>query len=279
MSKVLQLQIKDNKGKIIKDTGTIEIKNQTDKSAELYLYGDIISYSMSENYKEWYPDDKCPKDIKQFLDEIGEVENLDIHINSGGGSVFGGIAIYNLLKNYKAKKTVYIDGIAASIASVIAMAGDKIIMPKNATLMVHKPSNSYFWTSMNADELRKDAEILDNCQKAIINTYMERAKENVSRETIEKIVNDETWLIGEDALEYFDLEIHEGVEAEACVSDYFEKYERIPDGIKNKKQQFDITNSVNTEKIADQVVEKLKIEKEKEIENRKKQILEDLDLI
>lgn len=279
MSKVLQLQIKDNKGKIIKDTGTIEIKNQTEKSAELYLYGDIISYSMSENYKEWYPDDKCPKDIKQFLDEIGEVENLDIHINSGGGSVFGGIAIYNLLKNYKAKKTVYIDGIAASIASVIAMAGDKIIMPKNATLMVHKPSNSYFWTSMNADELRKDAEILDNCQKAIINTYMERAKENVSRETIEKIVNDETWLIGEDALEYFDLEIHEGVEAEACVSDYFEKYERIPDGIKNKKQQFDITNSVNTEKIADQVVEKLKIEKEKEIENRKKQILEDLDLI
>lgn len=279
MSKVLQLQIKDNKGKIIKDTGTIEIKNQTDKSAELYLYGDIISYSMSENYKEWYPDDKCPKDIKQFLDEIGEVENLDIHINSGGGSVFGGIAIYNLLKNYKAKKTVYIDGIAASIASVIAMAGDKIIMPKNATLMVHKPSNSYFWTSMNADELRKDAEILDNCQKAIINTYMERAKENVSRETIEKIVNDETWLIGEDALEYFDLEIHEGFEAEACVSDYFEKYERIPDGIKNKKQQFEITNSVNTEKIADQVVEKLKIEKEKEIENRKKQILEDLDLI
>lgn len=279
MPKVLQLQVKDKKGKFIKDTGTIEIKNQSDTSAELFLYGDIISYSMSEDYKEWYPDDKCPKDIKEFLDEIGEVDNLDIHINSGGGSVFGGIAIYNILKRCKAKKTVYIDGIAASIASVIAMAGDKIIMPKNATLMVHKPSTSYFWTSMNADELRKDADMLDNCQKAIINTYMDKAKENVTRETIEKIVNDETWLIGEEALEYFDLEIQQDVEATACTSDYFEKYNRTPEEIKQKTQKLSTTVNINTDDIVNKIVNKMKAENEKEIEDKKKQILEDLDLI
>lgn len=72
------------------------------------------------------------------------MSSINIHINSGGGSVFGGIAIYNMLKRNSAQKTVYIDGIAASIASVIAMAGDRIIVPANATMMIHKPSNSYF---------------------------------------------------------------------------------------------------------------------------------------
>lgn len=80
MSK-LQLAIKDKKGDLIQK-GQLEIKNQTESSAELYLYGDIISYSMSESYREYYPDDKCPKDIEEFLNQIGDVEKLDIHINS-----------------------------------------------------------------------------------------------------------------------------------------------------------------------------------------------------
>ena len=123
MPKILQLKAKDKQGKL-RNTGCIEIKNQTETSAELYFYGDIIGSSMSEDYKNYYPDDKCPKDITDFLDEIGDVDKLDIHINSGGGSVFGGIAIYNQLKGCKAHKTVYVDGIAASIASVIACVGD-----------------------------------------------------------------------------------------------------------------------------------------------------------
>lgn len=236
MSKILQFQNKDKQGKL-RNTGYMEIKNQTETSAELYLYGDIMSYALSEDYKKYYPDDKCPKDIKDFLDEIGEVDNIDIHINSGGGSVFGGIAIYNLLKNYKATKTVYIDGIAASIASVIACVGDKIIMPKNATFMVHKPASGYFWTWMNADDLRKDAEILDNCQKAIVNTYMSRAKEGITREQIEELVNQETWLIGDEAEQYFDFDIEESLEAVACTSEFFDKYENVPESLKSKPEE------------------------------------------
>ncbi|MBU5331420.1 Clp protease ClpP [Anaerocolumna aminovalerica] len=280
MPKILQFQNKDKQGKV-RNTGYMEIKNQTETSAELYLYGDIISYSMSENYRNYYPDDKCPKDIKDFLDEIGEVSHLDIHINSGGGSVFGGIAIYNLLKNYKATKTVYIDGIAASIASVIACAGDKIVMPKNATFMIHKPMNGYFWATMNADELRKDAETLDNCQKAIVNTYMSKVKDGITRETIENMVNVETWLIGDEAEQYFDFEIEESTEAVACSSDYFDKYENTPENLKSP-EELKATININADEIVEKLYAKLKADtnpKDESQEQIKNQLLEDLDYL
>ncbi len=264
MSKILQFKAKDKQGKV-RNTGCMEIKNQTSTSAELYLYGDIISESMSEYYKEYYPDDKCPKDIKDFLDDIGDVDNIDIHINSGGGSVFGGIAIYNLLKNHKAYKTVYIDGIAASIASVIAMVADKLVAANNSTLMVHKPLLSYFFTTMNADDLRKDAETLDNCQKAIMNTYMSKVKDGVTKETIEALVNEETWLVGSEIANYFDIEVEDGIEAAACESEYFEKYLNIPKDLKEIPQ-----------KAAD--TEQSMKDTEKQNEAIKNQLLEDLDL-
>lgn len=281
MSKILQFQNKDKKGNI-RNSGYLEIKNKSDKSAELFLYGDIISYSMSEYYKEYYPDDKCPKDIKDFLDEIGEVDNLDIHINSGGGSVFGGIAIYNLLKNHKAYKTVYIDGIAASIASVIACVGDKVVIPQNATFMIHKPMNGYFFTTMNADELRKDADVLDNCQKAIVNTYMSKAKDGVSREVIESMVNAETWLIGDDVKQYFDFEIEDSSQAVACTSDYFDKYENVPEDLKSKYVDSKATITIDTDELANKIYAKLKADtepKEQSQEELKNQLLEDLDYL
>lgn len=272
MSK-LQLAIKDKKGALIQK-GQLEIKNQTESSAELYLYGDIISYSMSESYREYYPDDKCPKDIEEFLNQIGDVENLDIHINSGGGSVFGGIAIYNMLSRKKCTKTVYIDGIAASIASVIACCGDRIIVPKNATFMIHKPSNSYFWASMNADELRKDAELLDTCQKAILNTYMSKVKDGISEDKINELINAETWMVGNEVSQYFDFEIEESVDAVACTSDYFEKYANTPTDLKNTNSEKDlITKDMISELVDKRIAE---IEKNK-IEEQKNNLLKDLD--
>ena len=120
------------------------IKNQTDSSADLFFYGDIVSETWQS---ECYEEDMAPGDVKEFLDQLDGTENINIHINSGGGSVFGGIAIYNMLRHNNAHKTVYVDGLAASIASVIMMAGDEIVMPKNATVMIHKPSASYFFTT------------------------------------------------------------------------------------------------------------------------------------
>lgn len=208
--KELKFYNKDRDGNT-KVCGSMTIKNQTDSSADLFFYGDIVSETWQS---EWYEDDMAPGDVKKFLDQLDGTENINIHINSGGGSVFGGIAIYNMLRRNNAHKTVYVDGLAASIASVIMMAGDEIVMPKNATVMIHKPSASYFFTTKNADDLRKDAESLDTCQEAIMQTYMTKAK--VDKEEIEQKVNDETWLTGEEAAELFDIKVEEANDAVAC---------------------------------------------------------------
>lgn len=234
--KELKLYNKDRDGNT-KVCGSMTIKNQTDSSADLFFYGDIVSETWQS---EWYEDDMAPGDVKKFLDQLDGTENINIHINSGGGSVFGGIAIYNMLRRNNAHKTVYVDGLAASIASVIMMAGDEIVMPKNATVMIHKPSASYFFTTKNADDLRKDAESLDTCQEAIMQTYMTKAK--VDKEEIEQKVNDETWLTGEEAAELFDIKVEEANDAVACAgSSMFFCYKNVPTSLtaqgKNAKKK------------------------------------------
>ena len=234
--KELKFYNKDRDGNT-KVCGSMTIKNQTDSSADLFFYGDIVSETWQS---EWYEDDMAPGDVKKFLDQLDGTENINIHINSGGGSVFGGIAIYNMLRRNNAHKTVYVDGLAASIASVIMMAGDEIVMPKNATVMIHKPSASYFFTTKNADDLRKDAESLDTCQEAIMQTYMTKAK--VDKEEIEKKVNDETWLTGEEAAELFDIKVEEANDAVACAgSSMFFCYKNVPTSLtaqgKNAKKK------------------------------------------
>lgn len=234
--KELKFYNKDRDGNT-KVCGSMTIKNQTDSSTDLFFYGDIVSETWQS---EWYEDDMAPGDVKEFLDQLDGTENINIHINSGGGSVFGGIAIYNMLRRNNAHKTVYVDGLAASIASVIMMAGDEIVMPKNATVMIHKPSASYFFTTKNADDLRKDAESLDTCQEAIMQTYMTKAK--VDKEEIEQKVNDETWLTGEEAAELFDIKVEEANDAVACAgSSMFFCYKNVPTSLtaqgKNAKKK------------------------------------------
>lgn len=234
--KELKFYNKDRDGNT-KVCGSMTIKNQTDSSADLFFYGNIVSETWQS---EWYEDDMAPGDVKKFLDQLDGTENINIHINSGGGSVFGGIAIYNMLRRNNAHKTVYVDGLAASIASVIMMAGDEIVMPKNATVMIHKPSASYFFTTKNADDLRKDAESLDTCQEAIMQTYMTKAK--VDKEEIEQKVNDETWLTGEEAAELFDIKVEEANDAVACAgSSMFFCYKNVPTSLtaqgKNAKKK------------------------------------------
>lgn len=234
--KELKFYNKDRDGNT-KVCGSMTIKNQTDSSADLFFYGDIVSETWQS---EGYEDDMAPGDVKKFLDQLDGTENINIHINSGGGSVFGGIAIYNMLRRNNAHKTVYVDGLAASIASVIMMAGDEIVMPKNATVMIHKPSASYFFTTKNADDLRKDAESLDTCQEAIMQTYMTKAK--VDKEEIEQKVNDETWLTGEEAAELFDIKVEEANDAVACAgSSMFFCYKNVPTSLtaqgKNAKKK------------------------------------------
>lgn len=275
---ILKLQ-KMDKNKKCNEVGSIEIKNQTETSADLCFFGDINSESLGE-WQKYYPEDKAPKDVQDFLNQLDGVSKINVHINSGGGSVFGGIAIYNILKRHNAEITVYVEGLAASIASVIAMAGDKIIIPANAQMMIHKPS-SIAWG--NADTMRKEADILDGCQKVILNTYLNHIKEGVTAEEIDSLINAETWKNGEEWQDYFDIEVTEKSLAVACDSEYYDKYNNIPKGLKNTQEPM-----ININEIADKLVQKvadlLQKEQQKEPGNNEKQkqidaIMEDLELI
>lgn len=280
---LLKLTKRDRNNKL-REVGSIEIKNQTENSADLCFFGDINSESLGE-WQKYYPEDKAPQDVKEFLDQLENVSKINVHINSGGGSVFGGIAIYNMLKRFDAEITVYVEGLAASIASVIAMAGDKIIIPANAQMMIHKPS-SCAWG--NADEMRKEADILDGCQKVILTTYMEHAKEGVTEEQINDLINAETWKNGEEWQEYFDIKVSESSQAAAAASDFYDKYNNLPENIAKPQQQ---DKPLTVEEITAAVISAIKdnftVEEQKttppdpkdDLEQRAAEILEDLDYI
>ena len=203
----------------------LQIKNSTETSCDLYFYGDIVD----SWWGAWDDMDQYPESIKSFLDEA-KGKDINIYINSGGGSVFAGMAIYNMLKRHKGYKTVYVDGLAGSIASVIALAGDKVIIPSNAYMMIHKP-----WCGLhgNSTELREMADILDKIEEGILNVYNENLAENADIEVVKAMVNAETWLTGDEASKYFNVNVSESVDAVACTSDYFNKYSKVPKNISN----------------------------------------------
>ena len=131
------------------------MKATADKKAEIFIYADIGMWGITANQ------------FQQDLTALGEITDLTIRINSYGGEVFDGNAIYNNLIAHPASKTVIVDGVAASMASVIAIAADpgKLQMPENAWLMIHDPSVSAYG---NAEELRKNADLLDNLKDGVI---------------------------------------------------------------------------------------------------------------
>ena len=136
---------------------------------------------------------------KDFADElagIGDVEEINVRINSPGGSVFDGFAIYNSLKRLDAKIIVDIDGMALSIASVIAMVGDEIRMADNAMMMVHNPFTVVAGTSK---ELRETADVLDSMRDNIAQTYSERSK--LSTDEAITAMDAETWYTAQEAVD------------------------------------------------------------------------------
>lgn len=177
---------------------------------ELMLYGDISSST-------WWGDEVTPKQFKQELDALGDISHLDIYVNSGGGDVFAGQAIHSMLKRHKASKTAYVDGIAASIASVIIMAADKIVMPKNAMIMVHK---SWTIAAGNADDMRKLADDMDKVDESIVAAYEERTGK--TKEEILAIMEAETWMTAQEAVDSgFADEIEETKQIAASINGAF----------------------------------------------------------
>lgn len=148
--------------------------------------------------EEYEDTDVSASGFRNALKQLGDIKELNLHINSPGGSVFQGIAIYNMLKESKAKVNVYVDGVAASIASVIAMAGDSIFMPSNSMMMIHNP---YTYAVGNANELRKTADFMDKLTDASKQAYLDKAGNKLTSDKIQQIMDDETWLSAQEAVD------------------------------------------------------------------------------
>lgn len=163
--------------------------NKKDKTGSLYVY-EVIG----EDW--WTGGGVTAKKVVEALDAMGDVKNLDIFINSEGGDVFEAKAIFANLKRFGAQKTVYIDGIAASAATFIAMAGDKIITAPAATWMVHEA-----WSVAlgRAEDMRSMADVLDLENQAIAETYAKRTGRPVDE--MVKLMAEETWMSAQEALD------------------------------------------------------------------------------
>lgn len=160
-----------------------EIRNKADSKVEIILYGDI-GFS-------WYGDGITAKMVS---DEItakitDSIKSIDVRINSRGGDVFDGITIYNRLKQLKQKKTIYVDGLAASIASIIMMAGDEIILGTGSQIMIHKPLTMAFGNSFDFENAINR---LDDVEEQLVTIYAR--KTGKSRQELRDLMAKETWM-------------------------------------------------------------------------------------
>ena len=170
-----------------------EIKNENKDSdvVDIYVYSNVE--------KSWWNEDYM--DASKFQKALAEYPNasqINLYINSIGGSVMEGTAIYTQLKRHKAKVTAYVDGMACSIASVIAMAADEVVMGPLASLMIHNP---WTWAAGNADQMRQIANQLDKIGVGIKKAYLEKCGDKITEEKLTEMLNAEEYITAEEAVE------------------------------------------------------------------------------
>jgi len=167
----------------------ISIKNKADNRAEISIYGPITD-------EKWYEEDVTPSEFRDKMAEIKDAKYIDLYVNSPGGGVFAGQTIYNIIKRHPANVTAHVDGIAASIASVILMAADEIVVPQNAMIMIHRASAIAIG---DAEDMFKMAEALERVENTIVSVYQE--KTGLDEDKIKELMAAETWMNAGEALE------------------------------------------------------------------------------
>ncbi|AAO36626.1 head maturation protease (endogenous virus) [Clostridium phage phiCTC2B] len=199
---------------------------------------------------DWFGiDATSPKKVQNELSNSKNNEGLEVEINSGGGSVFAGSEIYTLLKDYKGNVTVKIVGLAASAASVIAMAGDKVLISPTGQIMIHNASGCFSGDYRN---MEKGSEILKNVNITISNAY--KLKTGLSSEELLDMMNKETWLTPQNALDnkfVDEIMFTDGVKLVASINSGMlpqEVINKMRDKLKNELPQENINNDLELEK-------------------------------
>ncbi len=202
----------------------------------LTIDGEIAAYG-------WWGDEVTPK---QFRKELASCKgDLTVWLNSPGGDVFAGSQIYTMLREYPGKVTVKIDGLAASAASVIAMAGAEILMSPTAMMMIHNP-----WTYAIGDEsdMERSRQALVACKESILNAY--EAKTGIARDTLSEMMSDQTWMPVQRAVElgFADGTLYpEDAKPKAATGMVFNSIIRPQEEKPNEQEESDTLNKLKNE--------------------------------
>ena len=252
-----------------------KFKNNADGEAELLLYGEISDAS-------WYGDEVTPKKFAEDLAACGG-KNLTVRVNSPGGDVFAAQAIYNQLKAYAGKVTVKIDGMCASAATVIACAGETVIMPSNTIYMIHNPKSAMLGY-YDAVQLGKVSDRLTTVKQTIVNVYMGRVGNALSEVQVKHKMDSEEWMTADKAKEYgFVDEIADEIPIEnrwednllivnsvSCKLDRFENVADLRAILPEKKKRSDtIMGMTTTEALA--AIKNLLMGENKEVQTQEAQ--------
>lgn len=227
-----------------------EIKAAAEKVGDIYIYGRIVGY-------RWNDDDVTAKSFKDDLDALGDIDTLNLYVNSSGGSVFTAQTIYSILKRHSAVKNAYVDGLAASAASFLIMAADKIHIPKNATMMIHKPMTYAFG---NSTELRKEADVLDKVEVGMIAAYMSHIGDTITEEKLKELLDAESWLTAQECVDYgLADELIEEKNVAACIdSDLIARYKNVPEFlIQNRSESLDEARAKKIIELSQAVIDRV----------------------
>jgi ATP-dependent Clp endopeptidase proteolytic subunit ClpP len=227
------------------------------KSADVYIFDEIGTFGLT---------------AQSFIEEIKSYKDtpMSLHINCVGGDVFEGMAIYNVLKKRTARTTVYIEGIAASMGSVIALAGDEVVMAENSLFMIH---NAWGGAMGEATEIRKTAALLDKISGEIADIYTK--KTNLPYNRVKEMMDEETWLSADEA---FNLGFIDSISDAIKVAAKYDvsKFKNITDkeiqnklsvNLKSKKMTEELKNWFNAK--VEEIITKVKASNESETEDVK----------
>ncbi len=242
-----------------------EFKNITSSEADLFVYGEIVQ----EKSVDWWTGEESQTDVglmdfKEQLDSIGNVQKLNLYINSPGGDVFTASTMISMLQRVKNKGTTinaYVDGLSASAASFLMMVADNLNLYKNSTVMIHKPMSIAMG---NANDMQKTIDALNKIEESVmIPMYMNKSK--VSEEEIKSLIDAESWLSAKEMDKYFNVTLldEEKTAVASISSNLFKNYKNVPDFIKNSLKT--VQNEEKTEENA---------QKTEEIEQKEQEISE-----
>ncbi len=232
-----------------------EFKNITSSEADLFVYGEIVQ----EKSVDWWTGEESQTDVglmdfKEQLDSIGNVQTLNIYINSPGGDVFTASTMISMLQRVKDKGTTinaYVDGLSASAASFLMMVADNINLYKNSTVMIHKPMSFAFG---NANDMQKTIDVLNKIEESVMMPmYMNKSK--VDEEEIKSLIDAETWLSAKEMDKYFNITLldEEKTAVASISSNLFKNYKNVPDFIKNSLKK--VQNVPKNEEIVQNIEE------------------------